>query len=210
MQTLDQLGIKHQTDKSTAHHGYLPIYEQYLSKWRDKPITLIEAGIGGYEYADRGGQSARMWREYFPHATIVTFDIHRKMPIHGVDVLQGSQDDPLFIASLPECELFIDDASHINPLTIETFRLAWPKVKLGGLYIVEDVHTSYWPDHGYQGCSDVFTLNAHTTMNEFLFMAHFLNREHIKWDRDPVPFDKIPDNIAFIHFYPKLILIGKK
>lgn len=208
--TLDQLGVKYQTDKSHLHHGYLSTYEQYLSKWKDSPITFIEAGIGGYQYADRGGNSAKMWREFFTKARIITFDLHRKLPIEGVEVLQGSQDDPVFIGALPECEVFIDDASHINPLTIATFRLAWPKIKPGGLYVVEDVHTSYWEEHGYQGNSEIIGgPTFDTTMKFFLYQTHGMNAEHIKnwkgWS------DALAvDGISFIHFYPKLIIIGKK
>lgn len=209
MKTLDQIAIECQTDKSSKHHGYCDIYDQYLSKWRDKPITLIEAGIGGYEYADRGGQSARMWREYFSIAEIVTFDIHRKFPINGVDVLQGAQDDPEFIGSLPPCDIFIDDASHINSKTIKTFQLSWSLVKPGGLYIIEDCHTSYWPEHGYGGHTNVYNGSDDTTMLFFLHLCHSLNKEHIR-DMVVMPECLWKHNISFIHFYSKLIIVGKK
>ena len=208
--TLDQLAITHKADKSSAHHGYCATYEKYFEPMRDKDITLIEAGVGGYQYPDRGGNSARMFREYFTRARIITFDIHPKHPINGVEVLQGGQVDAEFINGLPECDVFIDDASHQNQLTVKTFHLAWSKVKAGGLYIIEDVHTSYWDEHGYGGDANVFELNSQTTMNEFLFMAHMLNREHIKYDRAPIPFKQYPNNVAFIHFYSKLIVVGKQ
>lgn len=151
--TLDQIALKHGTDKSSKGHGYCDFYEQYLLSLRDKPITLIEAGIGGYEHADRGGESLRMWREYFPVAKVIGFDLHAKPRLYvpGTIIYQGSQDDETFIQWMVQQEgqpdVFIDDASHINALTIRTFEIMFPHVKPGGIYIIEDIHTGLWKDN---------------------------------------------------------------
>jgi len=73
--SLDTLAIKYGTDKSSLHHNYTPIYEQYFADKRNSPITLVEIGFGGYEFYDRGGQSARMWKEYFYKGRIISIDL---------------------------------------------------------------------------------------------------------------------------------------
>ena len=42
-------------------------------------------------------------------------------------------------------DLIIDDGSHVNAHVITTFEVLFPLLKTGGLYVVEDTQTSYWP-----------------------------------------------------------------
>lgn len=158
--TLDEIGLRAGTDKASKGHNYLHFYDRYLSHLRYEPITLVEAGIGGYEFPDRGGESLRMWRKYFEHdhASIVGFDVYeKKLNIPGTRIHQISQDDEaklnFIIGAYGPIDVFIDDASHINPLSIRTFELMFPKVKPGGVYIWEDIHTSYWYEN-YKGWPD--------------------------------------------------------
>ncbi len=44
---------------------FLRAYQQHFAAMRDKPIGLLEIGIGGYENPLNGGESLRMWRSYF-------------------------------------------------------------------------------------------------------------------------------------------------
>ena len=54
--TLDEIGLKYGTDKSSSHHHYLPFYETFMAPLRDAPITLLEIGV--YQ-----GASLRTWRK---------------------------------------------------------------------------------------------------------------------------------------------------
>lgn len=57
------LGTKYKTDKVFFHH-YEPLYEKYLSQYRNKNFKLLEIGLGcGQQFGV--GASAIMWREYF-------------------------------------------------------------------------------------------------------------------------------------------------
>lgn len=49
-QILDQLAIKHGTDKSSLHHDYCDIYERLFLHLKDENIVFIEAGVGGYGF----------------------------------------------------------------------------------------------------------------------------------------------------------------
>lgn len=152
MSTLNSLGLKHKTDKASDGHAYLDFYERHLPG-RDAHIKLLELGIGGYEFPDRGGESLRMWREYFYNAQIVGVDVYAKDAAlaPGCVILQGSQTNEGYLNSVIEKfgqpHVIIDDASHINAFSIITFNILFGQLLPGGTYIWEDVHTSLWTEN---------------------------------------------------------------
>lgn len=209
---LDALGLFFHTDKSSEHHNYLHVYESYLLPYRDKNISLIECGVGGYQYPDRGGESLRMWHGYFPYGKIIGIDIYQKENIINgrTEFWQGSQTDKHLLSTIIEREsnaygrVFIDDASHSNPLTIKTFEIVFPLLKSGDIYFVEDVHTSYWEKYGYNGNPEPG--KGVTAMNYFTFLCHQLNYETLL----PEYANEFAGMIEFIHFYKEMIVIKRK
>ena len=196
---LSQLADKYKTDKGLWHHGYTPIYNRYFEPLRDKDITLLEIGIGGYEYENKGGESLKMWRDYFNNAKIIGFDFYKKeLEIKGVSIYQGSQIDKQFIDTLPQpFDIIIDDGSHVCSHIITTFNYLFGKLNSGVIYIVEDTETSYWSEHYGGG-----TLPTDdTTMNFFKRLCDTLNPEYGVSDMY---------GIETIHFYSGLIFIFKK
>ncbi len=128
---------------------YFPAYERHLAPWKGRSLTFIEIGVA------RGG-SLQMWRRYFgPLATIVGLDIDPRCQEHeesGVSVRIGDQSDILFLDRVMEefgaPDLVLDDGSHQMDDLWATFEHLYPKVSKNGVYIVEDLHTAYWPDFG--------------------------------------------------------------
>src|SRR5690606_32935288 len=45
-------------------------------------------------------------------------------------------------------DLVIDDGSHKNAHMLKSLEMIFPHLKPGGLYVVEDIHTSYWDSYG--------------------------------------------------------------
>lgn len=129
---------------------YLDIYDRYLSSYRGKAIKFLEIGI-----ADGG--SFNVWRPYLgDNATIYGIDILPECRAR-VDALNlnchariGSQNDPKFlqevIAEMGGLDIVLDDGSHIAEHQLTSFRTLFPLLAEGGLYICEDLHTSYWRD----------------------------------------------------------------
>ena len=159
--TLDQIMLKYPaTDKSSIHHDYCKTYERFFAPLRYQPILLFEVGVGGYQYPDRGGADLLGFAEYFPLAQIHAIDIHPKTGLDKgrISTHVCSQDDEpalkVLIEKIGAPDIIIDDGSHVNPLTIRTFEILFPLLKDGGIYVVEDAHTSYWPDAGFEGCED--------------------------------------------------------
>lgn len=170
--TLDEIGLRAGTDKASAGHNYLHFYERYLHHLKYEPVVLIEAGIGGYNFPDRGGESLRMWDKYFTHPDkkIIGFDVFDKSGVisPGGTILQIDQTDEQALQKHfggLAIDVFIDDASHVNTMSIRTFETMFPMLKPGGVYIWEDIHTSYWAEN-YGGDPD--PLSGKITAASFL------------------------------------------
>jgi demethylmacrocin O-methyltransferase len=140
------------TDKARGHN-YIPAYERFFSKYRNRRITLLEIGVGGADAGD-GGFSLNLWETYFRRGTIVGIDIFDKTKLSRgrVHVHQCSQVDRDGLEKIAReyggFDLVIDDGSHINEHQIRTFNILFPLMKSRGIYVVEDTQTSYWPAYG--------------------------------------------------------------
>jgi hypothetical protein len=136
--SLNALGILCGTDKSQLGFDYLRHYERSLAAFRNVPMNLIEIGVSD-------GASTRMWKRYFPKATIVGIDIQeqcRQFDDDRVKIEIGSQSDGAFIDMVVKKyppTVMIDDGSHIASDIIFTFERAFPAVLPGGCYIIEDL-----------------------------------------------------------------------
>lgn len=141
---LHELGLKHGTDKATFHR-YCDFYEQHLPARVDR---LLEIGI-------MEGASLRMWRDYYPDADLIAGvdnDEHRgRLKITGVRTVWLDATDPseveLLVSRLGPFDVIIDDASHMTADQQKTFELLWPAVTPGGVYVIEDLHTSYMSNY---------------------------------------------------------------
>jgi demethylmacrocin O-methyltransferase len=150
--SLETLARLSGTDK-IAEHDYIGAYRRFFSEYRNRPITLLEIGVGGYDSTD-GGRSLDLWQAYFLRGTIVAIDVYDKTALSRgrVHVHQCSQVDRAALERLAKqydgFDLIIDDGSHLNHHQIETFNILFPFMKENGVYVVEDVQTSYWPAYG--------------------------------------------------------------
>ena len=206
---LTSIAKKHGTDKADGHF-YMLHYETHFSKFKNEKINLLEIGVGGYDKPDEGGASLRMWKEFFKRGNIFGIDIYDKhlLEEERITIFKGSQTDRAFLTSVINetgpLDIIIDDGSHINSHVINSFNILFPLLKVGGIYAIEDIQTSYWPDHG----GNSFNLNkSDTTMNFFKKLTDGLNYE--EFDNPyykPSDFDK---HIVSIHFYHNLIFLYK-
>jgi hypothetical protein len=146
------------TDKE-GKHAYADAYERHLGHLRDRPIKLLEIGVGGYADRDSGGASLRMWKEFFPRGEIVGIDIHDKSNLaeERVTILKGDQSDGTFIgdvgAQFGPFDVVIDDGSHVSSHVLASFLGLFPYLKDDGIYVIEDLQASYWKGK-YGGSSE--------------------------------------------------------
>ncbi len=139
MESLNSIGVRCATDKSTITHHYLDTYEHYLKDWRDREFVMWEIGVAG-------GASLRMWREYFTKARIIGIDINPDCEKEG-DVFIGSQTDFAFLDSVIEKtgmpDIIVSDGSHVGDEEVLTFKHLFPKMNSGSMYLLEDCATFY-------------------------------------------------------------------
>jgi hypothetical protein len=149
---LDLLAALYGTDKF-GKHEYTPVYRELMQGRRREPVRLLEIGVGGWE-GELGGESLSMWSTYFPKGRIFAIDVYDKTSLSRgrVKVYQCSQTDGIRLAEIAReagpFDFIIDDGSHANAHQIASFGILWPFVADGGVYIIEDVQTSYWPAYG--------------------------------------------------------------
>jgi hypothetical protein len=206
---LTSLAIIYKTDK-WGRHFYTPIYSKWFGDLRYKPVRLMEIGIGGYAKEMNGGNSLRMWKRYFPKGIITGIDIYNKSRLmeERIHIYQGDQSDTVFLNHVSAAEgpfdIIIDDGSHMQSHIITSFEILFPLMKSGGIYVVEDTQTSYWPR--FEGSTKEME-SISSAMNYFINMVHIVNKtEWVKEDlRNEIP----AEEIASISFYHNLIFIVK-
>jgi hypothetical protein len=206
---LNRLGKIYRTDKGGLH-SYTRHYMTHLKKYKYKRIKLLEIGVGGYDHPTIGGSSLRMWKKYFPFGKIYGIDIFDKTSLqeYRIKIFQGSQVDEAFLQKVIDqtgpLDIIIDDGSHLNEHVIKTFEILFPKLKDGGIYIIEDTQTSYWEKFG--GNSN--DLNDPKTLMNFFkkFTDSINNQEFEKPGYVQTYYDK---KIVSMHFYHNLIFIYK-
>lgn len=181
---------------------YLPIYDRLFEKYSGRPVRFLEIGV-------LAGGSMHMWRTYFgPLATIFGIDINPDCAGYGGlagEVRIGSQDDPEFLRSVVSemggVDIVLDDGSHVARHQRASFDVLFPLLSDGGLYVIEDLHTSYWPD--YEG-----GLKREGTGLEFLKEKIDLIHEHYFTRGANKPERMAP--IGSIQFFDSIAAIEKR
>jgi hypothetical protein len=175
--------MKNLRDFYTEHVGkgsdkwdlYLNRYNEILADLREKPITLLEVGI-------QNGGSLEIWAKYFSNAQhLIGCDIDQrceclKYEDGRVSLVIGdiNKEDTLgkVLNISSKFDLIIDDGSHASSDIIKSFVNLFPCVKDDGIYIVEDLHCSYWAH--YEG--GLFYPNS--SMNFLKALADVINHQH--------------------------------
>jgi hypothetical protein len=197
------------TDK-WGSHWYASHYQRHFQSLRRKGITLLEIGIGGCDDPRLGGASLRMWRRYFPKATIVGLDYYDKS-LHAqtrIRVYQGDQSDEevlrRIVGEVGRPDIIIDDGSHLNPHVIKSFEVLFPLLADDGIYVVEDTQTAYWPDFGGSGEDLAY---APTSMCLLKNLVDGLNHE--EFIRPGYMATYCDRHVTAVHFYHNLVFVQK-
>ena len=176
---------KHQPGK----HQFGTLYAWYFRPLRYRPIKMLEIGIGGYGEAI-GGRSLLAWQAYFPFATIIACDIEPRefLASTRTRIYQLDQSSREALGRLRAQEapfdVIVDDGSHQNADQLLTFQELFDSVRPGGLYIIEDLCTSYWDGYvmgrSWDGKHPFDPGFSTTCMGRFLEIAKLLNHAVIQ------------------------------
>lgn len=193
--------------------NYFDVYESHFEHLRNESLNMLEIGV-------RWGGSVWGWRNYFPNANIIGMDVDPNSmqygnddPKNGVKLYLGDQCDSKLLNTINNShgpfDIIIDDGGHTMEQQLSTFDVMWPLLKNGGVYVIEDIHTSYWPKWGGG-------YNKQTTFIEFLkklidninFYYHKISprSEHAKNSKEVTYLDT---SIYSLHIYDSLAIIQK-
>lgn len=146
-QILRQLYANHRGKVSDKWESYLELYDRLFAGFRGQPIRLLEIGV-------QNGGSLEIWSRYFPGAIrLVGCDIDDACarltygdPRVAVVVADANTDaaEQRIVSLAPCYDIIIDDGSHRSGDIVRSFARYFPRLEDGGLYIVEDLHCSYW------------------------------------------------------------------
>lgn len=128
---------------------YFDVYDRHFSRFRNQEIVILEIGVS------QGG-SLQMWKDYFgPKARIYGIDIDpacKSLEEENIEIFIGSQSDREFLRGvkkkIPKVDILIDDGGHTMKQQIVSFEELFDHVKERGVYLCEDMHTSYWIKFG--------------------------------------------------------------
>ena len=188
--------------------GFAALYGRRLAQSRRRIRTVLEIGIGGAEKPNAGGGSLRMWKRYLPHAQIYGIDIHKKnINEPRITIFQGSQSDREFLeqvaARIGPVDLLIDDGSHIGDHIHVSFDTLFPKVRPGGLYVIEDLHTSYWSK--YSGGPPGLPGTGMALIKSLADGMH-----HQSFEIESYQPGYADEHVASVHLYPRIAFIEKR
>lgn len=193
---------------------YIEIYDEILVELRDRflgendsksrPIRILEIGVS------KGG-SLEIWKKYFGKDSIVYgIDVNpecAKLELDGVNIRIGSQSDPIFLKELileiGNPDLIIDDGSHRGEHQEVSFTTLWPFLEEGGVYIVEDLATSYWSEYG----------DGYRKKSSFIeFSKELADTLHVRYTRHSFPkrVRFVETSIHSVSFFDQIVVIKKK
>ena len=182
---------------------YFDIYDLYFKKYRNQEVVILEIGV--YQ-----GGSLRMWKDYFGgRAKIYAIDINplcKQFETDSIKIFIGSQEDRNFLdqvkSQIPRIDILIDDGGHTMQQQIVTFEEMYDHIKEDGIYLCEDLHTSYWVDYG----------GGYKNPKSFIeYSKNFIdsiNAWHIS--NNDLAINKFTKSIYSLHYYDSIFVIEKK
>ena len=147
---LHDLGLKYKTDKA-HYHNFTQIYDDTLKHLIGENINFLEIGV-------EHGFSLKMWDEFFQNANIFGADIDDKsfLDDKNIKTFKVNQESYIELMSLPgDLDVIVDDGGHTMLQQQITFKTLFDKkLKNGGYFILEDLHTSKKPYYHTHGSND--------------------------------------------------------
>lgn len=172
---LSELYAEHQGNVSDKWSLYLHEYDRAFSEYINGPIRLLEIGI-------QNGGSLDIWAKYFTNAEkLVGCDINPDCANIKFDdkrikiVIGDANQEDICLQLLDHAKTFdviIDDGSHSSSDIIRSFGRYFKYLNEGGLFVIEDLHCSYWKD---------FEGSVHGPLTSISFLKRLIdivNHEH--------------------------------
>ncbi|MEL7093208.1 MAG: class I SAM-dependent methyltransferase [Pseudomonadota bacterium] len=182
-------------------HHYIPLYDRYFARWRNKPVRFLEIGV-------RNGGSMEMWRKYFgDDALLYGIDIDERCARfdgRAAHIRIGSQDDVAFVNGVIDemggVDIILDDGSHHMDHVPVSFEALFPRLTRSGVYMIEDLHTAYLRRFGG---------GMHRDTNFFNMVRNMCDDMHRWYHKKPLRFPDFGKEISGIHIHDSVVVIEK-
>ena len=176
MKTLKDLYQNHSGKVSDKWTSYLDVYDDKLRCYQKLPVRFLEIGI-------MNGGSLEIFSKYFSKAELLLgCDIDpmvKKLKYKNQDsnivVISGDvnhEETIIQITKHAKFDIIIDDGSHQSDDVVKSFCNYFKHVKQGGIYIIEDLHSSYQRE--YKG-GIFFPISS---INFLKKLVDIINHEH--------------------------------
>lgn len=182
---------------------YFDIYERHFERFVGQKVNVLEIGV--YH-----GGSLQMWKNYFgDKATIWGLDIDprcKSFEEEQIHVIIGDQGDKDFWKTikpkLPSFDIIIDDGGHFMYQQKITFEEMFSNLSPQGVYLIEDLHTSYMEEYGGG-------LNRSDTFVEY--SKKIIDSLHAWYSREPqLSIDSFTTSIWSMNYYESVLAIEKR
>jgi hypothetical protein len=182
---------------------YFEIYHRHFSRFVGKEVTILEIGVF------KGG-SLELWRDYFgSKCKIYGIDINPECKEHEseqIEVLVGSAEDREFLRKvkeeIPKIDILIDDGGHTMNQQIVAFEELYPSISPDGVYLCEDLLTSYWEEFG----------GGYKRENTFIEyskkLIDYLNAWHSR--EEELKVNDFTRSTHSMHYYDAVLVIEKR
>lgn len=206
MMEIEDMFFNNLSKKCDKWYPYLHAYEKHLSKFKGKECKILEIGV-------QNGGSLELWYNYFgDQCKIYGVDNDKRIAElqydFPVDITIGDQEDINFWKEYTSTrgffDIIIDDGGHKMKQQENTILSLFGKLNYGGVYIIEDTHTSYWENFGGG-------LKKEGSFVEN--MKSLVDLLHIRHIEDNKPAQKIINifhGIDSLTFYDSMIVIEKE
>jgi cephalosporin hydroxylase/uncharacterized coiled-coil protein SlyX len=217
---LKQIFTQHKGKLSDQWSLYIDAWDDIFSPYQNREISLLEIGT-------QNGGSLEIFAKYFPRAKHIigcdidvncqalTFSDPRITVITGN--INSDAVENRIVDLAPSLDIIIDDGSHRPRDVIQSFCRYFTRLDNHGLYIIEDLHTSYWGDYDgglYQPYTAIAFLKRLVDITNFEhWQNHQSRQEHLSpfkiyYDIDFDEFDF--HQIHSIEFVNSLCVIHKR
>lgn len=199
------------TDKENCHSYFSRVYEEILFPHKKEFTKICEIGIG-----IREAHSLRIWKDYFENSKIalgLDISFPSSQISEGVFVENFDQSNKQMILDkskeLFDFDLIVDDGSHTMHDQQITLCYFINSLKLKGIYILEDLHTSLYVK-GELDCQVYYGDKNETTTLDMLknfsqtgnFSSSILSKEECSNLENNIEkvivFDEIPSSITSV------------
>jgi len=193
-------------------HHYLKIYDKYFKKFIGKNPTILEIGV------QRGG-SLEMWNHYFDNnCSVYGIDIDpdclkvpERLQSANIHVAIGDQENRDFwkdyLKDKPKFDIVIEDGGHTMNQQIVTYEELYDHVSDNGVYLCEDLHTSYWHEYG-GGLNEKQTFIEYS--KNFIDMINFYHIKSHSSNDAAEKSKKFRQITNSIHYYDSIIVLEKE